>query len=76
MADGVPRPTTTIASAVKQLLPDLCDDYEELLINGQRFGKAWKHRVRNAQQYLKHAGRISYEKSTREWRLSLPDVTG
>ena len=76
LADRVPRPTTTIASAVKQLLPDLCDDYEELLINGQRFGKAWKHRVRNAQQYLKNAGRISYEKSTREWRLSLPDVTG
>jgi hypothetical protein len=40
-------------------LPDLCDDAVELLINGQRFGKRWKHAVRNAQQYLKRSGKIA-----------------
>ena len=72
LADGTARSTSTIADAVKQLLPDLCDDDEELVINGQRFGKAWKHRLRNAQQYLKNSGRISYNNATKDWRLVSP----
>jgi hypothetical protein len=37
-------------------LPDLCDDSVELVIHCERFGKAWKHHVRNAQQNLKRGG--------------------
>jgi len=42
-------------------LPDLCDDDVELVINGEHFGKKWKHQVRNAQQALKRVGRISFD---------------
>jgi len=54
------RPLTTqqMHPRIRELLPDLCDDREELIINGQRFGKRWKHAARNAQQSLKKAGVI------------------
>jgi len=51
--------TAEIHAKVQSLLPDLCDDSEELIINGEHFGKRWKHAVRNAQQHLKRIGRIS-----------------
>lgn len=50
--------TDQLHPMVQSLLPDLCDDNTELIINGQRFGKRWKHSVRNAQQYLKRSGKI------------------
>lgn len=53
-----PKPTKEIHAYVKQLLPELCDDTVELVINGERYGKAWKHQVRNAQQSLKSKGLI------------------
>lgn len=56
-----PLPTNQLHPRVQSLLPDLCDDSKELVINGQFFGKKWKHAVRNAQQYLKRVGRISFD---------------
>ena len=64
-----PRRTAELHTIVQSLLPELCDDSEELVINGERFGKAWKHRLRNAQQYLKRRGELRYESATRRWFL-------
>jgi len=55
-----PLRTEELHPRVQSLLPDLCDDSAELIINGHRFGKRWKHSVRNAQQYLKRSGRITF----------------
>src|SRR6266550_6522215 len=51
-----PMSTVELHPKVQKLLPDLCDDSVELVIDGQHFGKRWKHAVRNAQQYLKRNG--------------------
>jgi hypothetical protein len=56
-----PIPTEKLHPRVRTLLPDLCDDENELIINGQRFGKRWKHAVRNAQQYLKRSGQVRFD---------------
>jgi hypothetical protein len=56
-----PLPTQYLHPHVQQLLPDLCDDSAELIISGKRFGKAWKHHVRNAQQSLKRQGLIAFD---------------
>ncbi len=64
-----PLTTAEINPAVQRLLPDLCDDSIELVINGERFGKRWKHQVRNAQQSLKRQGQIEFD-GTR-WRRVL-----
>ncbi|WP_419167285.1 phospholipase D-like domain-containing protein [Candidatus Palauibacter sp.] len=64
-----PQPTTAIHEEVSRLLPDLCDDSEELVINSEHYGKAWKHRVRNAQQYLKRKGAVTYYADTKTWGL-------
>jgi hypothetical protein len=53
-----PKRTDEIHTHIKQLLPELCDDSAELIINGERYGKAWKHQIRNAQQSLKAKGLI------------------
>lgn len=55
-----PLRTEQLHPRVQALLPDLCDDSAELIINGHRFGKRWKHSVRNAQQYLKRSGKIIF----------------
>ncbi len=60
LAQG-PLETDQLHPKVQSLLPDLCDDDVELIINGQRFGKRWKHAVRNAQQYLKRSGQIVFD---------------
>lgn len=64
-----PLKTETIHERVRRLLPDLCDDSEELVINGERYGKRWKHGVRNAQQYLKRKGVVTYDASRKLWAL-------
>lgn len=69
LADG-PLPTVTIAQRVSSLMPTLCDDNQELMINGQRYGKAWKHRLRNAQQDLKRRGVVTYSTSSKDWALT------
>ena len=60
--------TRSLHPHIKQLLPELCDDSVELIIHGERFGKDWKHSVRNAQQSLKKRGLITF--NGRVWSLS------
>lgn len=70
MLTSGPRTTAVLGAEVSQLLPDLCDDGEELVINGERYGKAWKHSLRNAQQHLKRQGVVVYDPDTRLWALA------
>lgn len=67
-----PLITEAIHEIVRGLLPHLCDDDTELVINGTRYGKKWKHYVRIAQQHLRRRGEIAYDPATREWRLLAP----
>lgn len=53
-----PMSTRELHLKLKQLLPELCDDSIDLVIDGRAFGKKWKHVVRNAQAYLRRAGKI------------------
>lgn len=64
-----PLATPDIHAHVRDLLPALCDDSETLVINGERFGKAWKHRIRNAQQQLRRRGAIALDRATGTWGL-------
>ena len=54
------RPMTTVElhARIKELFPELCDDTVDLVINGQHFGKKWKHVVRSAQAFLRRKGAI------------------
>jgi len=63
-----PLSTRDLHPKIQRLLPDLCDDAVELVINGEHFGKRWKHAVRNAQQFLKSGGTISFD--GRRWLLT------
>lgn len=63
-----PLGTRALHPQIQQLLPELCDDSEILVINGQQFGKKWKHAVRNAQQALKSSGKVVFDGRT--WRLA------
>jgi len=63
-----PLTTRDLHPTVQRLLPDLCDDTVELIINGERFGKRWKHAVRNAQQSLKGSGVVTFD--GRRWLLT------
>jgi len=56
-----PLATKELHPRIQQLLPDLCDDSVELVINGDHFGKRWKHAVRNAQQFLKRTNKIQFD---------------
>lgn len=62
-----PLATGEINPLVRNLKPELCDDDVDRVINGQSFGKRWKHDIRNAQQQLKRQGLIVLEH--RKWRL-------
>ena len=67
-----PQTTKTIEHEVSQLMPALCDDSEILIIRGERYGKAWKRRLRHAQLHLKRRGVVSYDRSKRTWALVVP----
>lgn len=54
---------------IQQIHPDLCDDSVDRVIDGQHFGKKWKHAVRNAQQRLKDARMIQLGSDGR-WSLT------
>ena len=56
---------------IQQLHPDLCDDTVDRVINGQRYGKKWKHAVRSAQQSLKQARGIVLDSGS--WRIWSPN---
>lgn len=53
-----PRATTEIHQEVQRIHPDLCDDTIDRVINGQHYGKKWKHAVRTAQFHLKKKGLV------------------
>jgi len=45
---------------ISRIHPDLCDDTVDRVIDGQHYGKKWKHAVRTAQQHLKSRGLLEY----------------
>lgn len=55
-----PMATVQLHGFVQELHPELCDDSIDRVIDGQSFGKKWKHAVRTAQQVLKKKGEIEY----------------
>lgn len=55
-------PTNELNRCIRETHPDICDDTIDREINGQRFGKKWKHLVRGAQQSLKRQGKIILNK--------------
>ncbi|MCI2430506.1 phospholipase D-like domain-containing protein [Candidatus Acetothermia bacterium] len=50
--------TRQLHPLVEAIHPDLCDNSVDRVIDGERFGKKWKHAVRTAQQNLKKRGLI------------------
>lgn len=50
--------TDELHPLIQAIHPDICDDSIDRVINGQHFGKKWKHLVRDAQQSLKKKGLI------------------
>jgi len=62
-----PMRTVEIHPQVKRIHPDLCDDSVDRVIDGERFGKKWKHLVRTAQQILKREGLVEFD--GKFWRL-------
>jgi len=65
-ADGLS--TEQIHVEVQLIHPDICDDSIDRVINGQHYGKRWKHYVRRAQEHLKERGSIV--RINGKWRLS------
>ena len=63
-----PMTTKELHPLIQALLPELCDDSLDRVIDGKHFGKLWKHHVRSAQQHLKSAGVVTYERG--QWRLT------
>jgi hypothetical protein len=53
-----PMATAVINDAIQKIHPDLCDDSVDRIIDGQHFGKKWKHGVRTAQVFLRRRGDI------------------
>lgn len=53
-----PMRTVDLNRNIQRIHPDLCDDFVDRVIDGQHFGKKWKHGVRTAQVYLRRAARI------------------
>jgi phosphatidylserine/phosphatidylglycerophosphate/cardiolipin synthase-like enzyme len=53
-----PLRTVELHPLIRQLHPDICDDTIDRVIDGVHFGKRWKHHMRNAQVFLRRAGRI------------------
>jgi len=59
-----PMSTRELHLRLKGLLPELCDDSTELVIDGQHFGKKWKDIVRNAQVFLRRKDSIQLSGSS------------
>lgn len=56
-----PLSTAELHPLIQDIHPDICDDSIDRVINGQHFGKKWKHQVRNAQLTLKLQGKIALQ---------------
>ena len=65
-----PIATVLLHPLVKAIHPDLCDDTVDRVIDGQHFGKKWKHAVRRAQSHLKDRGEIDLRDG--KWRITSP----
>lgn len=63
-----PLNTKELQPSIQLIHPDICDDFIDRVIDGQHFGKKWKHSLRNAQQSLKKKGLIYLEEG--KWRLT------
>lgn len=63
-----PLSTRELHPLIQDIHPDICDDSVDRVINGQHFGKRWKHLVRNAQQHLKQRGQIFFRDE--KWHLN------
>ena len=50
--------TRALGTQVQRIHPDLCDDNVDRVIDGEHFGKKWKHQLRSAQSGLKRRGEI------------------
>lgn len=59
--------TDNLHLIIQSIHPDICDDSINRIIEGQHFGKKWKHLVRSAQQSLKRK-RLIYLKGGK-WSL-------
>ena len=59
--------TVELHGRIREIHPDLCDDLVDRVIDGEHFGKLWKHQVRTAQQYLKRAGLITNDPALGLW---------
>lgn len=62
-----PLSTEEMHPLIQNIHPDICDDSIDRVINGEHFGKKWKHQVRNAQQTLKAQAKIALVKG--KWTL-------
>ena len=62
-----PMETQALHLRIRSIHPDLCDDQKDRIINGVRFGREWKHRVRGAQVDLRRKGMI--ELIDGKWRI-------
>ena len=66
-----PMSTRDMNPLIQNLLPELCDDEVDRIINGVTFGRKWKHQVRNAQVQLRRDGTIVQEGGRNSpWRLT------
>jgi hypothetical protein len=65
---GGPLKTIDMHPQIQRIHPDLCDDSVDRVIDGERFGKKWKHLVRTAQQILKREGLLEFDGQF--WRLA------
>lgn len=70
LLESGPMTTVELHDRIRSVHPDLCDDSLDRVIDGQHFGKLWKHQVRTAQQHLKKADLISYDPSRQVWERS------
>ena len=60
--------TSELNPLIQSIHPDICDDSVDRVIDGQRFGKKWKHSVRDAQVSLDRKGLIYLKVG--KWRLT------
>lgn len=63
-----PMATKDLHPHIQRIHPDLCDDSVDRVVEGENYGKRWKHRVRAAQSTLKQRGDIELEDG--KWRLT------
>jgi len=64
---GGPQAANDLRDRVQDLHADLCDSTTDRVIQGQSFGKLWKHQLRTARANLAQRGLIAYDPQQRVW---------